>query len=56
MGALFSKSYNAIREFESVNSVKKSFVVLSVAMPDGTRRPTRPAGETIECASSAKTA
>jgi hypothetical protein len=35
---------------------KKSFVVLSVAMPEGTNRPTLPLGETMVLASSAKTA
>ncbi len=43
---LFSKSYNRISRFDSATAAKKSLVVMSEAMPEGTSNPTRPCGAT----------
>src|SRR5689334_1783557 len=53
---LFSKSYSRMSLFVSAAAAKKSFVVMSDAMPDGVSNPARPHGETSCDASSANTA
>jgi hypothetical protein len=50
----FSKSYSLMSDLGSIKVLKKSRGVLSVAMPEGTRRPARPLGAMSFRANSAK--